>query len=135
MPNFEIKPLSLEDVSKINSFWPHTDRGNAKLVANMMVKNIHLGLYNENGELVAWCLRMDFGTLAVLQVDDNHLRKGYGSIIAKAISKKIAEECDIDITTNIVLSNFKSVNLFDKLGFHDIDNNHWIIVGQSNSIE
>lgn len=88
--------------------------------------NAHIGLFNETDELVAWCLRMDIGSLATLQVDEKHFRKGYGEIVTKAISKKIASECDSDITTNVVLSNIKSLSLFEKLGFDEIDKNHFV---------
>lgn len=92
----------------------------------MIENNTNVGLFNETGELVAWCLKLDFGSLAALQVDEKHLRKGYGEIVTKEISKKIATECDVDITSNIVHANFKSKNLFQKLGFQEIDNNFWI---------
>lgn len=88
----------------------------------------NVGLFNETGELVAWCLSLSFGSLATLQVDENHKRKGYGELVTKAISKKIAEELDVDITANVVLANFKSLNLFKKLGFSEIDKNFWITV-------
>lgn len=89
------------------------------------------GLFNENRELVAWCLSMPTGSLAILQVDEKHQRKGFGEIVTKAITKKIASESENDITANIVFDNFKSSNLFTKLGFKDIDKNFWIGVIKS----
>jgi predicted GNAT family acetyltransferase len=97
----------------------------------MIENNTNLGLFNESNELVAWCLKLDFGSLAALQVDEKHLRKGYGEIVTKAISKKIAVECDVDVTCNIIHANFKSKNLFLKLGFEELDNNFWIGVKKS----
>lgn len=88
--------------------------------------NKSVGLFKDNGELVAWCLSMDVGSLSILQVNEKHLRKGYGEIVAKATTKKIALESEIDVTANVVLANFKSLNLFTKLGFKDIDKNFWI---------
>lgn len=85
-----------------------------------------MGLFDDKNELAAWCLQLDFGSLSTLQVDEKHLRKGYGQIVTKAISKKIAEESDVDISSNIVHANFKSLNLFSKLGFKEIDKNYWI---------
>lgn len=92
----------------------------------MIENNINVGLYDEFDELTAWCLQLDFGSLATLQVDENHLKKGYGSLVAKFVSKQIALENDVDVTANVVLDNFKSMNLFQKLGFKDIDENYWI---------
>lgn len=92
----------------------------------MIEYNINIGLYDETNELVAWCLQLDFGSLATLQVDEKHYRKGYGALVTKAICKKIAVEDDQDITSNVVFSNFKSLNLFQKLAFEEIDENFWI---------
>ena len=97
-----------------------------KFVEYMIENNTNVGLFDDSNELVAWCLRLDFGSLTVLQVDENHLRKGYGEIVTKANSKKIASDYDVDISTNIVHGNEKSTNLFKKLGFKHIDNNYWI---------
>lgn len=69
---------------------------------------------------------MTTGSLGILQVDEQHLRKGYGEIVTKAITKKIALKSEIDVTANITFSNLKSFNLFTKLGFKDIDKNFWI---------
>lgn len=97
----------------------------------MIENNTNVGLFNDAKELVAWCLKLDFGSLAALQVDENNLRKGYGEIITKAMSKKIATECDVDVTANIIHANFKSKNLFEKLRFQEIENNFWIGVKSS----
>lgn len=85
-----------------------------------------MGLFDDKGELVAWCLQLDSCSLSTLQVDEKHLRKGYGEIVAKAICKKIGEESELDVSSNIVHTNVKSLNLFTKLGFKEIDKNYWI---------
>jgi len=133
--NFRLDSLSKENAVKINSVWPHRSEGSLSFIEYMIEYNTNIGLFNESGELIAWCLRLDFGSLAALQVDENNLRKGYGEIVTKVISKKIADECDADITSNIVHKNIKSLNLFNKLGFKVVDNNHWIGVQKSESIE
>lgn len=123
--------LTKDNAAKINSVWPHRSEGSIKYVEYLIDHNESIGLFTEDEELVAWCLSMDMGSLAILQVDENHLRKGYGEIVAKAITKKVASESAIDLTANIVFSNFKSANLFAKLGFRDIDRNYWIGVIKS----
>lgn len=97
-----------------------------EFIEYMIEHNTNVGLYNELDKLVAWCLRLDFGSLLALQVDENHLRKGYGEIVTKAIAKKIAHENDVDITSNIIHENINSLNLFTKLGFKEIDRNFWM---------
>lgn len=125
-PNFQLRSLKKENAFKINSVWPHRQEGSERFIEYMIEHNTNVGLFDATGELVAWCLRLDFGSLGALQVDENHYRKGFGSIVTKAICRKIAMECDADVTSNIIHKNFKSLNLFQKLGFKDIDKNHWI---------
>lgn len=130
-PKFSLRSLEKENAAKVYSVWPHRAGSSVNFIEYLIEHNISVGLFNEAMELVAWCLRLDFGSLAALQVDENHQRKGYGMIVTKAICKKIAEENDVDITTNIIHANFKSLNLFNKLGFKDCDNSHWVGVRKS----
>lgn len=67
----------------------------------------------------------DNGSLGVVQVDENHLRKGYGSLIVKGISRKIAEHFSMDITALVVQGNEKSLSLFAKLGFRETGKHTW----------
>lgn len=128
-PNFKLKQLSRENAFKVNSVWPNKSEGSVVYIEYLIDQNTSVGLYEEESdELAAWCLRMDSGCLSTLQVDEKHRRKGFGEIVTKAISKKIAVEFDSDITANIVHDNFASANLFRKLGFIEIDENHWIEV-------
>lgn len=121
-----MRPVTTENAEKINSVWPMRSEGSQNYIEYIIKYNSNVGLFDDNNELVAWCLQLDFGSLSTLQVDEKHLRKGYGSLIAKAISKKIATENDVDITSNVVFENFKSLNLFDKLGYEEVDKNYWI---------
>lgn len=124
--SFQVRPLQTEDAFDINSVWPQKGDGTEEFVSYMIENNTNVGLYNESDELIAWCLKHDFGSLASLQVDEHHLKKGYGETVTKAICKKVAIECDVDITASIVHDNYKSKNLFKKLGFENIDTNFWI---------
>lgn len=122
-----LKDLSLADAEKVNSVWPHRSPGSVKFMESCIEYNKSAGLYDkETGELLAWCLEHHDSALLALQVDENHLRKGYATIVTKAIIKKIAEEEGIDLIANIILANFKSKGLFEKLGFQEIDKNFWI---------
>ena len=124
-----IRRLSNSDIEKVNSAWPNRYKGSEKLLLYCIDTNFSLGLFDEkSGELLAWCLENDVNSLFVLQVDENHLRKGYATIITKALSKLIADERGIDINTTIICSNVKSRGLFEKLSFEVIDKNSFIIV-------
>lgn len=125
----DIRRLTNHDIEKVNSAWPNRYNGSENLLKYCIDTNFSLGLYDkQSGELLAWCLENDVNSLFVLQVDDNHLRKGYATIITKALSKEIADERELDINANIIYSNVKSMELFKKLGFKVIDNNSFIVV-------
>lgn len=73
-------------------------------------------------------MQIDTGSLGLLQVDEKHMRKGYGEIVTRAIIKQIATTCNADVTANVEATNKISTKLFKKLGFQDIDTNSWIIL-------
>ncbi|KAL7043378.1 hypothetical protein ACKWTF_001481 [Chironomus riparius] len=121
-----IRKLSTSNADHINSIWPHRSPGSEKFIEYCIEMNLSVGLYDQaTGELLAWCLEHDNGNLLALQVDQNHLRKGYATIVTKAITKLIAQERGFDVHTNIVVANFKSLGLFEKLSFNKIDKNFW----------
>ncbi|KAG5676071.1 hypothetical protein PVAND_005925 [Polypedilum vanderplanki] len=123
----EIKNLSLSDAEKINSVWPFASPESIDFIRYAITYNKSVGLYEKSSkELVAWCLENDCYSLLALQTDDKNFRKGFGILAAKAITKKIAEERNVDVITNIVCENYKSKNLFDKIGFKPINSNLWI---------
>jgi predicted GNAT family acetyltransferase len=104
--------------------------GSEEKIKILIKYNISLGLFNESNELVAWIIQIDTGSLAILQVDENYLRKGYGEIVTRAMIKKIATEFEIDVTTNVEETNEISTALFAKLNFRDIGKSYWMIVAK-----
>lgn len=124
--NFSLRSLTQEHVNTVKSAWRHDDEFSINTVSYLIEHNVSVGLFNESNDLVAWCLVFDFGSLAALQVDEKHYRKGYGTIVTKALSKKIAMENGVDITSNFVDGNVKSQNLVEKIGFKQIDKNLWV---------
>lgn len=118
--------MTASTASLIKTAWTHGSDFSVKTIPYLIEHNTSVGLFDADGELVAWCLVFDFGSLAALQVDENHYRKGYGEIVTRAITKKIAEENDVDVTSNYVDGNIRSHNLVTKIGFKKIDSNRWI---------
>lgn len=129
----QLRSLSLENADQVNSIWPHAAPGSEKFISHCIKFNPSVGVYNEKNELLAWCLYHDFGCLFALQTDPNHLRKGYGELAVRAIAKKIANELNFDCVGCIILKNFKSMNLFTKLGFKEIDKNFWMGIAKASS--
>lgn len=67
------------------------------------------------------------GSFGSLQVDERFQRRGLGSLIVKLMSKRLAEQ-NRDVTAGIVDDNFKSRQMFQKLGFKHIDDTHWFTI-------
>lgn len=61
--------------------------------------------------------RCQTGLLSTLQTDEEHLGKGYGKLVVKAISKQIADKYQHNICAGIVDENEASKAVFSKLGF------------------
>lgn len=130
---FTIRSLDSCDVDRINSVWPHAASVPKNWIANIIKCNPTVGLYNQENKLIAWCLFNDRTALNALQVDPDYLRKGYGELMTKVLSKKVAEEFNYDPVCGILLSNEKSLKLFEKLGFKKFEMMTYVgIKGRSN---
>jgi len=57
----------------------------------------------------------------MLQVVESHKRLGLGSLMVRYMSKKISE-LDEEVRASVVIGNTPSYKMFEKLGFHKIDN-------------
>lgn len=136
VPNgFQIRSLTCNDICTVNSNWPLASAVSEKFLEHCIEFNPSIGLYDENNRLLSWCLSHDFRSLLNLFTDSNNLRKGYAELVTKAITRKLAETYNCDITASIVIENVKSLNLFKKLGFKEIDKNSWIGIGNKNEVE
>ncbi|XP_039482860.1 uncharacterized protein LOC120446115 [Drosophila santomea] len=116
--------LTLEDAETINENWPHRAPGSIEFVRSLIKYNINLGAYDDNGKLVAWCLRLPIGSLGLLQVLDSHKRLGLGSLMVKSMAKKISAAGD-QVLAPVVTKNTASRSMFEKLGFRAIDTTYW----------
>ena len=128
-PNMLFKPLTTIHVEKINSVWPHRYEGSDQFILYSIEHHLNVGLF-DGTELTAWSIIYDSGSIGVMQVDENHLRKGYGSLIVKAISKQFVEEFDVDVTALIANTNVKSLNMFMKLGFKESGRHSWFVLNR-----
>lgn len=66
------------------------------------------------------------GLVGILQTDENHSGKGYGSLVIRAISRKIAETGDNGYV-GILEQNIQSRSIFEKMGYKRIGEIHYII--------
>lgn len=124
--NFQLRSLSTESASIIQKSWKHLPDFSTNSIPYMIENNINVGLFNDKSELVAWCLVFDCGSIGALHVDEFNRRKGFGEIVTKAISKKIAEENNVDVLTDYIDGNYQSESLMKKIGFKSVGKVRWI---------
>lgn len=115
-PGLMLKKLELHHATHINEVWPHRCEGSEYTLKRLIAWNPSIGLFNETGRLLAWSLCWTTGTLAALQVDANYLRKGYGSLVVKAIAKDMAT-MGMNCQAIVHCANEVSNAMFTKLGF------------------
>ncbi|CAD7087512.1 unnamed protein product [Hermetia illucens] len=108
--------LTEKDISAVNSSWPFHFDDSIKRLQCLHKYNIQMGIYTESGELAGFSLRYEFGALAVLHVNEPFRKRGLGTYLVKAMSKKIGE-CGEYTTSGIEEGNVASIGLFESIGF------------------
>lgn len=68
---------------------------------------------------------LPIGLLGGLKTDEQYYGHGYGSLVTRALSRKIAELGD-DVYSAIYLDNIPSHSLFKKLGFKPVGKVYFI---------
>lgn len=63
--------------------------------------------------------------LGAIQVDSKHLGKGYGSIVCRAVTKRLAELGE-DAFACVAEHNIRSNRMFSSAGFKVVDRAHWL---------
>lgn len=115
--NVYLAPLKIENTETICTIYPHRYEGIIPYVENIIELNGGIGLYSKStGSLLSWVLRNEHGGIGTLQTIASELRKGYGKIVVKAMTRRIADSND-DVSVFILKDNFKSQKLFLSLGF------------------
>lgn len=123
-----IKKLEPIAAKQINAVWPHRFVDSDKYLGGFIDVNGGYGVFlKSTNEMVAWVIKHAWGHLAMLQTEEEHKRKGYASLVIKALSKEIGEEGHWPIAT-VLLQNEKATNTFKKLGFSNIGICHFVIV-------
>lgn len=123
---FVLKSLSVEDAPLVNEEWPNHHLGSLFFIERQIRMCVSVGLYQEDTqELMAWCIRLQGGYLGALQVKDSHKRRGFGSLVTREISYRLAAQGH-DVMALVGPSNKPSAGMFTKLGFKVIDQCLWL---------
>ncbi|XP_017051516.1 uncharacterized protein LOC108095091 [Drosophila ficusphila] len=123
---FVLRSLSVSDAPLVNEEWPNHHLGSLYFIERQIQMCVSVGLYQEDTQqLVAWCIRLQGGYLGALQVRDSHKRRGFGSVVTREISYRLAAQGH-DVMALVGHSNKPSSGMFSKLGFQVIDQCLWL---------
>ncbi|CRL01454.1 CLUMA_CG014315, isoform A [Clunio marinus] len=126
--NIELKPIRHEDLEKINSLWSGKFKDSEKFLEELIKYNPSVGVYNKKGEILAWNMRLDSGSMGVGQVDSNHCGNAYGRVAIFGLAKKIAQDFNSDVHFEILHGNTLVQAIIEKAFYlHLIDTQSWIL--------
>ncbi|KXJ71150.1 hypothetical protein RP20_CCG021345 [Aedes albopictus] len=120
-----LRKLEEKHLSIANKHWPWRHEGSEYFLKRIATWNISLGLFNECDELLAWCFLWPTGAIGPLEVAKNQLRKGYGSLILKAMAKEVAK-IGLNCYGTVFSGNSPSVAMFEKAGFQSVDKHYFV---------
>jgi ribosomal protein S18 acetylase RimI-like enzyme len=123
--NITLKPLSEENAEIVDDEWPNKHIGSLFFVKRLIAWNQNIGAFNEEGELMGWCLRLQAGPLGALQVREKFMRRGIGSLVTIAMCKILANE-GLDTFALVGTQNIASQTMFSRLGFERKDDAYWL---------
>ncbi|KFB42260.1 hypothetical protein ZHAS_00009939 [Anopheles sinensis] len=109
---FKFGPLKPDDAIFINDEWPHKYPGSELFIERLITRNLNLALFDGDGNLMAWCMRVQNGAMAMLGVAQT--RRGYGSMMALGFARKLGE-LGLNVYASVIHTNEPSRKMFDKL--------------------
>ena len=116
LPNsIETRALTVDDVPLIIEH-AHYKQFLSEEYLTQRITNSHSAGIDFDGNLAAWGMTHDDGSIGVVHVMDGHRRKGYGKEVVISLVHKIRESGKIPFA-QIEKSNIASLWLFEKLGF------------------
>uniref|UniRef100_A0A182MZ92 GCN5-related N-acetyltransferase Rv2170-like domain-containing protein n=1 Tax=Anopheles dirus TaxID=7168 RepID=A0A182MZ92_9DIPT len=111
---FRFADLDVSHANFINDEWPHKRPGSVRFIEQLIRLNVNVGLFDGAGQLVAWCMRVQNGAMAMLGVAQP--RRGYGSLVALGFTRKMGE-LGLNTYASVIDSNEPPRKMFEKLGY------------------
>ncbi|XP_050072557.1 uncharacterized protein LOC126560642 [Anopheles maculipalpis] len=124
-----LKPLKKDHGKILNDMWPYRYGSSQWYIESAITHNGGLGLFDKTSEeLVACVFKNDLDGIAHLYTVPDRNNRGYGSTLAKAMTRLIAVHHQQHVQTFITPQNSKSIRLFVKLGFVAVNKIYWLIL-------
>ncbi|XP_035778445.1 uncharacterized protein LOC118459304 [Anopheles albimanus] len=121
---YQLGPVQRTDCEFVSAEWEHNDPVFANLPTRLIERNPSLGVYDSTGQLVAWCLLDQTGSLAIFKTMPKHRRKGLGRMIIDRFARQLRDS-GILPQAFVVENNIASRTLFEGCGFQSVDLWYW----------
>ncbi|XP_034934852.1 uncharacterized protein [Chelonus insularis] len=113
--NVEVLPLTAEHAEGIHELYPANDMECHELFLRLIKIFPAAGVF-VNGNLAAWMIQSYYGAMFSMQTKPEYRRKGYGTRLARYLTKVVADRGFIPFVV-IRPENEASKSLYTKLGF------------------
>ncbi|XP_053673043.1 uncharacterized protein LOC128723340 [Anopheles nili] len=127
---YVFEKITLKDLDHIYDQWPlrtHISyESGYGLLKRLISFNDSVGLFNEKGQIISWCLSDQTGAHSDLQTMPAFRRKGYGRIVVIELAKRLAL-AGSDSKAYVLHGNENSIRLFESVGFKKMQNLHWMV--------
>ncbi|XP_059140229.1 uncharacterized protein LOC131928268 [Physella acuta] len=116
-----ISPLEPKrDAAIMNSTWPYKNEHSEKYLEQLILRFPSCGVFDRSGQCLGHVVGTDKGTVGVLYVVPEMRRHGLGQMLLRELCKAYFD-LDLPCFANCVTNNIKSIQLFEKVGFKNID--------------
>ncbi|RLU22478.1 hypothetical protein DMN91_004756 [Ooceraea biroi] len=114
-PDVQVRPLKAEHAEGIHELYPANDMECHELFLRLIKTLPAAGVF-EKGSLAAWMVQSYYGAMFSMQTKPEYRRKGYGTKLARYLTKRVAERGYYPFVV-IRPENEASQSLYKKLGF------------------
>ncbi|XP_049549056.1 uncharacterized protein LOC125960005 [Anopheles darlingi] len=127
-----LRPLQEEHAQFLNDTWPYRYEQSKWYIETAIRVNSGFGLFDiKDGSLLACVFKNDHDSVGHLYTLPNKTNRGYGSTLAKAMTRKIAFQDNQHALAFISPSNEQSIRIFTKIGYVPVSRTIWL----SSSVE
>lgn len=117
-PDVQVLPLKPEHAEGIHELYPANDMECHELFLRLIRSLPAAGVF-VNGSLAAWMVQSYYGAMFSMQTKPEYRRKGYGTKLARYLTKRVAEKGYMPFVV-IRPENEASQSLYKKLAFRKL---------------
>lgn len=122
------RALNADDADFCHKHWLYGHKSSVNNVRSMILLNGGFALINQkSNEILSYGFINEHLACGVLTTPDQHQKKGYGTVVAKHLTVKIAQ-MGLNPTTYIDRTNLPSRKVFERLGYQSCGVISWVVI-------